>query len=265
MSYIRRNYTNTALPGSYSGQSGFLKNTKHKDKKLVQDELRKLDGYTLHKDIRKKFPRRKIKLLFINNLWSSDLKDVKKYSKQNNGINYLLIVIDAFSKMAYVEPLKKKDAKTMINAFQKIIDQAGATPNLLWTDRGREYESAEFKKFLSDKNIKLYHTYSKLKSVYSERLIRTLFSKIARYMTQNNTTKFVDKLNDFVSTYNKTYHSSIQCAPISVNQENQLQIYKILNKDILNDSKIYRPKLKIGDWVRISRDKLIFEKGKSII
>ena len=262
MSYIKRNYTNTLIPGSYSGQSGFLKNTKHKDKKLVKQELESLDAYTLHKDIRRKFQRRKIKLLFINNLWSSDLKDIRKYSKHNNGIKYLLIVIDAFSKMAYVEQLKKKDTKSVIAAFSRIIGRAGEPPNQLWVDRGTEYTSSEFKKFLRDKKIKMYHTYSKMKSVYAERLIRTLFSKIARYMTQNNTNKFIDKLDDFVNTYNKTFHSSIQCSPESVTKDNQMEIFKILNKDILKDDKVYRAKFKIGDLVRISRDKLIFEKGK---
>ena len=65
MSYIKRNYTNTLIPGSYSGKSGFIKNTTHKNQKLVEQELIKLDGYSLHKDIRKKFPRRRIKVLFI--------------------------------------------------------------------------------------------------------------------------------------------------------------------------------------------------------
>ena len=43
-------------------------------------------------------------------------------SKFNKGTRFLLCVIDIFSKYAWVVPLKDKKCITIIDAFQKILD-----------------------------------------------------------------------------------------------------------------------------------------------
>ena len=40
-----------------------------------------------------------------------DLEDMQSLSKDNDGIKYLLVAIDVFSRYAWVEPLKNKTAK----------------------------------------------------------------------------------------------------------------------------------------------------------
>ena len=42
------------------------------------------------------------------------------------GFKYFLVVIDAFSKHIYTEPLKDKSSKTVGNAFQKIYKEFGS-------------------------------------------------------------------------------------------------------------------------------------------
>ena len=51
----------------------------------------------------------------------------------------------------------------------------------------------------------MYSTHSKGKSVAAERFIRTLKSKIYKYMTSVSKHVYIDKLDNIVNEYNNTY------------------------------------------------------------
>ena len=48
------------------------------------------------------------------------------------------------------------------------------------------------------------------KPVVAERFIRTLKTKIYKYMTSISKNVYIDKLNDIVNEYNNTYHRTIK-------------------------------------------------------
>ena len=73
----------------------------------------------LHKQIIRKFKRRKVYSSFRSNILGVDLADQQSSSKYNKGIKYLLCSIDLFSKYAWVISLKNKRGITIVNAFQK--------------------------------------------------------------------------------------------------------------------------------------------------
>ena len=56
-----------------------------------------------------------------NETWSADLIDMREFSKDNKGYNYLLNVIDIFSKYAWSIPLKTKTELEVTNAFETIL------------------------------------------------------------------------------------------------------------------------------------------------
>ena len=266
---IRRSYLNKRFSGAFSGLSGFVQNRKKwTDKNEVVKELRKLDAYTLHRDVRKKFKRRRIMVHFINEIFCSDLKDISNISKWNNNNHFVLIVLDAFSKMAWTRPLKSKSAAHMIRGFKSIFKEAGAIPHFLFTDRGLEYTSTAFSRFLQKHNIVRYHIYSHIKSSHCERVIRSLFTKLERYKTEHKTNKIVDVLQDFTKAYNSSYHTTIKTQPNLVTKDNEGEIWEIMFKDLINADKSQKPavppKFQVGDQVRITREKLQFEKGKKI-
>ena len=76
----------------------------------------------LHKQIIRKFKKRKLYSSFKDNIWVVDLADMQLISKYSKGIRYLLRAIDLFSKYAFVVPLKDKNRTTIFNAFQSILD-----------------------------------------------------------------------------------------------------------------------------------------------
>ena len=99
----------------------------------------------------------------------------------------------------------------------------------------------------------MYSTLNEGKSVVAERFIRTLKSKIYKYMTSISKNVYINKLDDIVNEYNNTYNTTIKMKPIDVKDNTYINTSKKINyKD---------PKFKVGDRVRISKYKNIFAKG----
>ena len=207
----------------------------------------------LHKPIIKKFKKRKVHTAFQDNIWGADLADMQLLSKYNKGIRFLLCAIDIFSKYAWVVPLKDKKDVSIVTAFQNILKQSNIRPNKIWVDKGFEFYNASFKKWLQDNDIVMYSTNNEGKSVVAERFVRTLKSKIYKYMTSISKNVYIDELDDIVNEYNNTYQTTIKMKRIDVKDNTYINTDKeINNKD---------PKFKVGDRVRISKHKKIFAKG----
>ena len=77
----------------------------------------------LHKPIIRKFPLRRVMVNVPNETWSADLVDMREFSNDNKDYNYLLNVIDIFSKYAWSIPLKTKTALEVSKAFQSILNE----------------------------------------------------------------------------------------------------------------------------------------------
>ena len=76
------------------------------------------------------------------------------FSKWNNGVRYLLMVIDVFSKFGWIKPLKNKKAESIVEAFNKTL-KTGRKPKYLWSDKALEFWNRDVKKLLDEKGIKL--------------------------------------------------------------------------------------------------------------
>jgi transposase InsO family protein len=132
-------YYNPSEPGSYGGVNALLRQLKATTKpRATRDEvvewLREQEAYSLHKPIRRRFPRRKIYSRGIDYLWQADLVDVSNLAGHNDGYRYLLTVIDVFSKYAWAVPLLKKDSRSVTEAFERLLQQ-GRKPAKLQTDK----------------------------------------------------------------------------------------------------------------------------------
>ena len=97
----------------------------------------------------------------IDKIWAADLADMTALSKDNEGVNFLLLVIDIFSKYGYLVPLKNKKGETVANALKTIFKER--KPEKLWTDKGKEFYNKDVKKL-----IELYSTENRKKAVLSK-------------------------------------------------------------------------------------------------
>ena len=93
-------------------------------------------------------------------------------------------------------------------------------------------------------------------------MIRNLFTKIQRYQTENGTEKFYDVLPDFVNAINSSVNRTIGMAPNDVRKENESIVWERMYEKYLKDLETPRPppKYQAGNYVKISREKLLFEK-----
>ena len=224
--------------------SGFARDTTKSSSLMLADEL--------HKPVIKKFNKRKVYSQRKDNIWGVDLADMQSLSKKNKGIKYLLRVIDLYRKYAFVIPLKNKKGISIVNASDKIIKQSKRKPNKIWVDQGSEFYNRILKKWLSDNDIIMYSTFNEGKSVVAERFIRTLKNKLYKHMTASGKNVYYDVLDNVVSEYNNTKHSTIKMKPIDVKDNKRVYIDEHNEKD---------SRFKVGDRVRISKFKNIFAKG----
>ena len=186
----------------------------------------------LYKPIIKNFQKRKVHAAFKDNIWGADLADMQLLSRYNKGIRFLLCVIDVFRKYAWVVPLKDKKGVSIATAFQSVLKQSNRKPNKIWVDKDSKFYNASFKKWLQDNDIVMYSTNNEGKSVVAERFIRTLKSKIYKYVTSISKNVYIDKLDDIVDEYNNTYHTTVKIKPIDVKDNTYINTdKKINNKD----------------------------------
>ena len=106
------------------------------------------------------------------------------------------------------------------------------------------------KSWLEENDVEMYSTHNEGKSVIAERLIRILKNKIYKYMTSVSKNAYIDKLDDIVNKYNNANHSTIKMKPVDVKSHTCINSIKDFNDKY--------PKFKIGDIVRISKDKKYF-------
>ena len=224
----------------------------------------------LHKPIIRNFKRRKVNFgNFPNEIWSADLIDLNKLKKDNNGFQYIINIIDLYSRYAWSIPIKNKTGKSIVEAFDSItkaMPSESKKPKKLWVDNGSEFYNKIFKKWLNDNNIEMYSTFNEGKAVVIERFNRTLKNKMFKYFTANGTYKYIDILSSLINEYNNKKHSSTKLSP------NELYFDEKLSED-KNSSKKNKKNMdknhllplsydfKIGDKVRISKFKKKFEKG----
>ena len=60
---------------------------------------------------------------------------MQAFSKDKKGIQYLLTVIDIFSKYVWIVPLNRKTGHEVANAFSSILKERSSSK--MWVDRGR--------------------------------------------------------------------------------------------------------------------------------
>ena len=168
-------------------------------KKKVEKFLQTKTSYTKFGPPIRSFRRLEAFSNYINEFWCLDSAFVDKLASQNNGIKYLLVVVDIFLRFVRVQTTKTKYAKDTLQAFRIMISQKN-TPEKLYVDKGTEY-GGTFKKFCKEKDIEVYSTMSETKAAFAERAIQSLKHIIYRYI-EDHGKKFEPKLQQFVSTFN---------------------------------------------------------------
>jgi hypothetical protein len=229
----------------------------------VHDFLATQQPYRTHRKARVRFPRNRVVVYWLNQLWMADLASFERFSTENSGTRFLLVVVQALSKKWHIRPIKDKFGKTVAAAFESIFRAAGHAPATLQVDEGKEFLNQYVSAVMHKHNVRMFNVYSDTKASMAERAIRTLRSMLGRAMESYSTRRYLRFLPRVVDTYNKT-RNRYGFAPNSVTFKNQRGVWRKLYADSDLDAK-QKPTLAVGDHVQLSvpTDKFDARKGRN--
>ena len=288
-------YYDPSHPHGYSGGATTLAKAAGGSVEGARRFLASQDVYTLYRQARRRFKHPRIYVEAMDHQWEADLVDVQSISSDNDGYKYILTVIDSLSKHAWARPIRDKTAATTAGALSSIFEE-GRVPRRLRSDRGKEFMGAAVQRLLSDKNVMYFTSENPTKSAIVERFNRTLRGRMWRFFEATNTRRYTDVLQRLVGAYNDRVHRTTGMAPSKVTVLNEHKVWKRLYGSMMADRKRQRlrdverlkklekkkpmkkgekkakkkkngskksldSELRVGDMVRISRAKGLFEQG----
>lgn len=260
---LKKLYNDPKFSASFSGKHRFYKTLKSKNKKLkfqsVNNALKAINSYTLHKPVNKPKKYRRIFTKGIKYLFQIDLVDMSKFKNENDGYCWIITIIDTFSKKAWAFKMKQKSAKSIMNVMKPFLEKN--SPQKIEFDQGKEFYNIQFLRLLKRLQIKYFSVYSDHKCAIVERFNRTLKTRMYRSFTAQGNNRWVDILQHLIDGYNKTYHSSTKFSPNNVTSQNENVVRKNLYPKIEKEKQHTKKIFSIGDSVRITKKKNIFQKG----
>ena len=229
-------YFNVAHPAGYGGVNSLHKAVKG-SKKDVEDYLLGNKTYRKFKSTKGKIKRARIFVSSVGYNFQADLFDMQRYSSQNKGFRYILLVIDTFSKRICVRPLKRKSRDIMAEAMRSVLTEIKTADLLcplstLSVDLGVEFWNVKVKEVLEEFNVSIYPLRAPLKASLAEVSGRYLLEKIHKYFFHEETNNWILRLDDFVKAKNTRVNKSLGgLSPSQVNFSNQAQVYDSLYPD----------------------------------
>ena len=124
-SYLENLYYDPKNPASFSGPRSLYKAVKNAGQRVIsmgkiKKWLKTQETYTMHRKMVRRFKRNRVQVDHIDEQWDVDLMDMNYYAKHNNGMSFVLLVIDIFSRYAWAVPLQNKQATTVRKGLDEL-------------------------------------------------------------------------------------------------------------------------------------------------
>ena len=182
-------YFDVREPGSYGGVDSLYRTMKCKGRpvtyKQVANWLAEQDVYTLHKPVRRRFPRRKL-ICETSIICGRPISSISLIFPNKTTATATFSHRHIF-EIRLVHSPEKKDAKSVSDAFDEIF-AGGRKPVKLQTDKGKEFVNAPLQKKLKHEGVPFYVSQNEdIKASVVERFNRTLKTKMWKYFTHRDT------------------------------------------------------------------------------
>ena len=123
-------------------------------RKELKAWLKTQETYGIHKPARRRFKRPRVMVSGIGKQADVDLMDMTQLAEYNDGVRFVLLHIDDFSR--YVRTLHSKTGKEVAQALKSIFRDGGKTDTLR-ADKGREW----LNKTIAERRRDSFFPYSK--------------------------------------------------------------------------------------------------------
>ena len=192
---------------------------KSKMMKKYREMLNKVYALQRHREVNSKMLKKQYKREGAVRPFFSVQIDLADFPKLQNPLNknyrYFMICIDVFSRYMWLKPLRtKKNLHVPLEELlREMYAEFGKTPANMTGDN--EFDTRELKALGDKYKFRWWYgdPYEKFRTGIVERSIRTIRGLIKRYLTQNDTTKYIDILHELVENYNDTEHGHIHTRP----------------------------------------------------
>ena len=147
----------------------------------VKEYLSHQTSFTRHGNVPKKFVKSRV---FIKEgpgfLLSGDLADMtNRTEKDNDGVRYLMFLIDCYSRKLWVFPLKNKSGPSIAKTLDEFLTSNKYRYSLFWVDDGKEWYNSPTQKVCMKHDVKMYSVFNRRqKACYAERSILTIKTKL---------------------------------------------------------------------------------------
>ena len=261
--YLKKIYYNSDHPASFGGIDSLYKFVKSKNKPISRAKIKRWLSsqaiFTKHREVRRKFKRTKVIVPYKFYQIEADTASMVRYAKYNNNYKYFLVLIEVLTRFVYTFPLKTLTGVEMVRALKSRLKQRSVQN--LRTDSGTEFKNKHVKDYLDKRKINYFRSLNESKCPFAERVIKTLKSKLIKYMNYKNTFKWVKVLPEITNSYNKTYHRVLKMTPQEALKTDSPTLWlgqyggvkKIKKEQPLKPPKTRSPyTFKIGDQVLLS-------------
>lgn len=253
---IQRAYT---TPGNSLAFSAPERIAKHFGVKVseVKEVLEHIDGYTLHREYKQP---KQYNPYYVHNRREQiqmDLIDISKIKAANDGVRFLLVLIDIMTKKVWVYALKKKSASTVKRALTHWLNNLDEFPKIIKSDQGTEFTNLLVQQLLRSNNIEWQSASGTLKACIAERVNKTLQILIYKYLSENESIRYLDVLPQLIKTYNTRGHKTLEnMSPNEADRpENEGRIQAIFHARYAKLAETRRqPRLQVGNVVRVKTD-----------
>jgi len=168
------------------------------NKRDVEECLSSQNAYTLHKLVRKRFPRSPYTVTNIDVVWKMDLAYLSSLSKYNDKYKYVLNLIDIFSRHAWSVPLKDKPATSITAALKSLFQNR--KPIHIQSDKGTEFVNPTVQQYLKRQGVSFHTTHNPdIKGAIVEDFQRSVKSRMYKFFTKNNTYRYLDVIKKLVN------------------------------------------------------------------
>ena len=262
--FLKKIYYDPQHPGSFGGVDKLYKAVRQEGKYVlgrikIRKWLETQETFDLHRQIIRKFHRRKVIAPFINYQWDADIAVMKSFAKVK-GYAYFILAIDVSSRFVHTFPLRSTRGQETASALETIF-RTGRNPVKLRTDKCTAYRNRDVQCLLKREKMDHFFTKNEQKSSYAERAIKTIKSKLSRYMSRHQTHRWIDVLDSVTQSYNGSYHRSIKTTPRGVTKRDEARLWKVQYGRVETRKKT-KPRFtfKKGDTVQISHVRQPFDR-----
>jgi len=156
-------------------------------------------------------------------------------------------------------PLKDKIGTSITLALKSLFQ--GKKPITMKLDKGTEFVSATVQQYLKRQGVNFHTTHNPdIKGDIIEHFNRSLKIRMFKYFIKNNTFRYMDVIDKLLTGYNTSIHLTIGMSPSNVNPSNIYSVWQRMNS-LWAKIPEGRVKFKVGDLVRITKEKVKCAKG----